>query len=133
MMIKLTQRMFSSMAFWVVGALVLAAIASNLTAGDSTPQRPKQAAAAGEEKLLREGTRIVGDIGECRTDGDRLSIIFGEQPTRSLIALENLAAQRIVQAVLDDPSDRSWKVSGTITEFQGRNYILLERVARSAK
>jgi len=83
-------------------------------------------------ELLREGTKIVDQPAVCHSSGDRLQIILGES-TVPISALENLAAQRILKATLDDAGDERWVVNGQITEFQGRNYILLDRVMRQPK
>jgi hypothetical protein len=48
-----------------------------------------------------------------------------------MTALENLTSQRVLKAVLDDASDSQWTISGLVTEFQDRNFILLDRVVRS--
>jgi hypothetical protein len=85
-----------------------------------------------EVVLLREGTRLVEQPAICRSSGDRLLITLGDQAA-PLVALENLAAQRILKAVLNDVGDDRWTVGGQITEFQDRNYLLLDRVVRQPK
>ena len=82
--------------------------------------------------LLREGTKIVNQPATCRGLGDRLQIILADTSV-PLIALENLASQRILKATLDDAGDEQWVVNGQITEFQGHNFILLDRVTRQSK
>jgi len=81
---------------------------------------------------MREGTKIVDRPAVCHCSGDRLQILLGES-TVPISALENLASQRILKATLDDAGDERWVVNGQITEFQGRNYILLDRVMRQPK
>ena len=88
--------------------------------------------AGGEVALMREGSRISNLPAVCRSSGERLLVSF-EEDSKAVIALENLAAQRILQAVLDDVADAHWIVGGQITEFQDRNYILLDRVIRQPK
>ncbi len=87
---------------------------------------------ASASELLREGAKIVDQPAVCRSSGDRLQITLGEA-TVPIIALENLASQRILKATLDDAGDERWLVNGQITEFQGRNFILLDRVMRQPK
>jgi hypothetical protein len=53
--------------------------------------------------------------------------------SRQLLALENLASQRILKAVMNDASDSKWIVSGVVTEFQERNYLMLDRVSRASQ
>ncbi len=87
-----------------------------------------------EPALLREGSRITNRPAVCRSSGERLIVNFdGADSSKSIVALENLAAQRILQAVADDVEDGNWIVGGQITEFQDRNYILLDRVIRQTK
>ena len=50
-------------------------------------------------------------------------------PERGRLLGENLALERIMQAVRADSSDKHWLVTGQVTEYRGRNYILLERVS----
>jgi len=45
--------------------------------------------------------------------------------------LENLALQRIVDAVSQDPNDLRWTTTGVITEFGGENWLLLSTVFRA--
>lgn len=82
--------------------------------------------------LMREGTRLLDQPAVCLSSGERLLVTIDEN-SPPLIALENLAAQRILKAVLDDASDDHWIVGGQITEFQERNYVLLDRVIRQSK
>ncbi len=121
-------------AFWMSLGLVGLGIVSNLTNGqaqegtvNSSPSANMPAA-----KLIREGTQIVKRRATCRSVADRLSIDLGEN-TQPLIALENLAAQRVLKAILDDAGDSAWIVSGQVTEFQDHNFILLDRVVREAR
>jgi hypothetical protein len=44
-----------------------------------------------------------------------------------------LASQRILKAVMNDASDSKWIVSGVVTEFQERNYLMLDRVSRASQ
>ncbi|MEZ6135032.1 MAG: hypothetical protein R3C53_09005 [Pirellulaceae bacterium] len=106
-------------------------MATSLIASDNATGAAQEVAVA--ETILREGTRIESKAGECRSDGERLAITFNDGKSHTMIALENLAAQRILQAVSDDSNDKGWIVTGSVTEFQGRNFILLERVTRVSK
>jgi hypothetical protein len=45
--------------------------------------------------------------------------------------LENLTLQRVVDAIGQDPNDVRWVISGTITEFDGENWLLLSTVFRA--
>ncbi len=83
-------------------------------------------------ELLREGTKIVNQPAVCSSSGDRLQVTLSETSIH-LTALENLASQRILKATLDGAGDELWTVNGQITEFQGHNFILLDRVMRQPK
>lgn len=45
--------------------------------------------------------------------------------------LENLALQRVAEAIIQDPKDARWAVTGVITEFDGENWLLLSTVLRA--
>ncbi len=101
-------------------------------AGEEVAPQSAPASSASQSNLIREGTRIVDRQAVCRSSGDQLLIDFTAE-AEPLVALENLAAQRILKAVMDDAGDETWIVNGQITEFQGHNYILLNRVNRKPK
>lgn len=106
----------------------------NTLAQESVPE--KETLMSGKDapkKLLREGKQLESQHATCRSTGERLivEIELDGQP-RTLTALENLSAQRILKAVVDEPSDSLWVINGRITEFQDRNFILLKRVSRTS-
>ena len=77
---------------------------------------------------LREGTVILDKLGTFGFTEDHIS--FHEQEDDlQLAVLENLALERIVRVIGEshDPGEVEWKVSGTVTEFQGKNYLLLSK------
>ncbi len=114
---------------WILLIVVMAGIASNLVAdGDRTSKDPL-APQPVVEVIMREGSRIESRKAVCRLSGDRLSLAF--EDSKTLEALPNLAAQRVLQACRDDSSDSQWIVSGKITEFQNHNYLLLDHVVRA--
>ena len=45
--------------------------------------------------------------------------------------LENLALQRVVEAIAQDPKDARWAATGVVTEFDGENWLLLSTVLRA--
>lgn len=121
-------------AFWMGLGLVGLGIVSNLTNGQAQEGAVNSSLSANlpTPKLIREGTQIVKRRATCRSVADRLSIDLGEN-TQPLMALENLAAQRVLKSVLDDAGDSVWIVSGQVTEFQDHNFILLDRVVRDTR
>jgi hypothetical protein len=78
-------------------------------------------------ELHREGIRIEKQLTEFRAENDNLQMVQGEV---SFQVLQNLAAQRIYRANRDDPNDAHWTVTGRFTEFEGRNYFLIETATR---
>ncbi len=130
---NIIHRCAASPAFWFGTCLVCAGVVSNLGAIGAGPA---SAIAEDEDKvestILREGTRIENRQAEVRQEAERLAVYLDGSRT-PLLTLENLAMQRLTQSILDDPADQNWLVTGTITEFQGRNYLLLERIARATR
>jgi len=45
----------------------------------------------------------------------------------NILVLENLALDRIARVITDNPSKLKWLVTGKMTEYQGMNYLLVER------
>jgi len=76
---------------------------------------------------LREGTEIIGQTGYFRQDGD--GAVFVTDNDYELGGLPNLNLERIVRTLktADETQSIRWRVSGTITEFSGRNYLFITR------
>jgi hypothetical protein len=75
---------------------------------------------------LREGTILSEQAGRFQPAGDRLMFYLSENGQR-LGTLENLNLERIAKLVVDSPDPLEWIVSGMVTEYQGVNYLLVER------
>jgi hypothetical protein len=56
--------------------------------------------------------------------GDRVAF-FPADGSGRFIVLENLNLQRVVQMITENPVLLDWKVSGTITEYRGSNFLFL--------
>jgi hypothetical protein len=84
--------------------------------------------------VLREGTFLVDRIGRLsRTaDGSQAEFVFDSDGTAMqdppLVILPNLKLQQMEDAVTNAIKDPRFRVSGQLTEFRGRNYILLDKV-----
>ena len=100
------------------------------------PQVPRRGAAsidaalgdAGQQQempLLREGTELSDELGTFQMAGNRLSFEMTTQDV-SLQVLENLALERIWKT-FDDANEHQWSVSGVVTEYRDRNYLLIHR------
>jgi hypothetical protein len=84
--------------------------------------------------VLREGTFLVDRIGRLsRTaDGSQAEFVFESDGTSMqdppLVIVPNLKLQQMEDAVTNAIKDPRFRVSGTLTEYRGRNYILLDKV-----
>ena len=111
------------------GALLLPA-AWDAAALSQNPDSQIEESSAGEGALsgdarLREGATLVDQPGVFQLVGDR--VVFVSDGGRQFTALENLALERVARAVRQATSTRTWLASGVVTEYQGGNYLLLER------
>jgi hypothetical protein len=82
---------------------------------------------------LREGTNLKNVVGRFRQSGD--SLVFIDAENRELGGLPNLNLERIARMLqsVEEPESVTWSVSGTVTEYSGRNHLLIARaVFRSA-
>lgn len=81
---------------------------------------------------LREGTRLTDRMGHFRQNGDALT--FVDEDGRELGGLPNLSLERIIRMLkaVEEPESVKWSVSGTVTEFSGRNFLLVSRAVYKA-
>jgi len=80
----------------------------------------------------REGTRLRDVAGRFRQNGETLTFVDGEN--REIGGLPNLNLERIMRMLktVEQPESITWSVSGAITEFSGRNYLLITRAVYKA-
>lgn len=100
---------------------------------DSAAAKTAAESEAERAKLrLREGTRLRDVIGRFRQNGDTLTFI--DEQKREIGGLPNLNLERIIRMLktVEEPESITWSVSGTITEFSGRNYLLISRAVYKA-
>lgn len=88
--------------------------------------------AAADARRLREGTRLKNCVGRFRQNGDTVS--FVDEDGHDIGGLPNLNLERVVRMLkgVDEPESISWSISGTVTEFSGRNYVLISRAVYKA-
>jgi len=91
-------------------------------ASDTGPSLPQVREPA---EQLREGTVLKNLAGTFKLAGDRITFCPSDQEA-AFPVLENLALERI-WGMLESVGGRSWSVSGTVTEYRGRNYLLIDR------
>ena len=84
------------------------------------------------QRRLRQGTELSKVQGQFRLAGDRVSFYPGEMEVKEITVLENLALERVISLV-GEGTRHEWVVSGTITEFRGKNYLLLTRAVIASK
>jgi hypothetical protein len=89
---------------------------------------PGRTAAAKEGR--REGTRFEGS-GRFEVSGDRASF-YPSEGEESFRVLENLALERVSRVLAETREPRQWQVTGTFTEYQGSNYLLVTKAMASA-
>ena len=95
-------------------------------------RQEKEAAEAGKLRL-REGTEMKNVVGRFRQMGDTLTFI--DEQNREIGGLPNLNLERVsrVLQTVEEPESVSWSISGRVTEYSGRNFLLISRaVFRSA-
>lgn len=84
--------------------------------------------------LLREGTFIVDRVGRLNrtSDGTQAEFTFdSDQKTMKdppVLILPNLKLMTMETAVTGANRDLRFRITGMVTEYRGRNYVLLEKV-----
>jgi hypothetical protein len=110
--------------------IFLAASLALATAATAVGSRPNSSqvepSPPSEQPLLREGTQVVDLLGEF--ESSPLGIVFVSLETgQRFVVLENLYLERIYDALENQADPHPWKVTGTVTEFRGNNYMLTRR------
>jgi len=102
-----------------------AGTALNAGGGTIRDANPEKAAT-----LFREGTQLRDRRGRFEAAGAAAD--FVDDDGMRFGGLKNLNLQRVSQVLRNSRSSDNleWTVSGTVTEFGGRNYLLITRVVR---
>ena len=90
-------------------------------------RRPQEA-----PKRLRQGTTLRKVKGEFRLAGERVAFYPQDLDVREMTVLENLALERLTELVAENRR-RFWLVDGIVTEFRGKNYLLVSRAVLTAE
>jgi hypothetical protein len=77
-----------------------------------------------EDGHLREGTELHDLLGTFQVADGRMVL---STSSRRYLVLENLNLERVARLVGDLGQAGTWSVSGTVTEFQGTNFLLIRR------
>jgi hypothetical protein len=96
------------------------------------PSRSADEAEPTDHRRLREGAQLTNRLGHFRQNGD--AIAFIDEDGRDIGGLPNLNLERITRTLktVEEPESIWWSISGTITEFAGRNYVLITRAVYKA-
>jgi hypothetical protein len=84
--------------------------------------------------VMREGTFIVKRVGRLThsADGQQMEITFdADRKTMKdppVVILPNLKLMQMENAIAGSSRDLRFRVSGVVTEYKGRNYVLLDQV-----
>ena len=101
---------------------------------DKTSGRGAVAPDAPVVNVLREGTFLVDRVGrlERSADGSQAEFVFDSDGTAlqdpPVVIVPNLKLMQMEDAVANSMRDPRFRVSGMVTEYRGRNYVLLEKV-----
>lgn len=101
---------------------------------DATSGKAAVAPGAPSLNLLREGTYVVDRTGRLTRspDGQTAELTFDADGKAlkdpPMVILPNLKLMQMENAVTASSRDVRFKVTGMVTEYKGRNYILLEKV-----
>jgi hypothetical protein len=101
---------------------------------DSGSGRGSVAPNAATLHLLREGTYLVDRVGRLnRTDdGAEAQLTFDSDgkamQDAPVLILPNLKLMAMENAVTSTNRDLRFRITGVVTEYRGRNYVLLEKV-----
>lgn len=132
------RRCSNAPSFWVLVFVTALTTLSNHPALRSIPgslasadERPNLKEMNEEKSLIREGTSLAEARGRFKPVNERF-IFIDESTGKPLTCLENLMLQRIHSFLKDDEGGRQrWSVSGKITEFNGENFLWLDRAIRA--
>lgn len=79
-----------------------------------------------KKKRLREGTIIKDKLARFYITGNRVTMHLDDGSER-YICLENVNLDRIIKHMREHPAQRLWKIDGMMTEYQGDNFILIQK------
>jgi hypothetical protein len=101
---------------------------------DATTGKASVAPGAPTLNVMREGTFIVKRVGRLThsADGQQMEFTFdSDRKTMKdppVVILPNLKLMQMENAITGSSRDLRFRVSGLVTEYKGRNYVLLDQV-----
>lgn len=84
------------------------------------------AGAAAPTNRVREGTRLADRQGSFKITGEGVTFFSSDGELR-LSGLQNLAMERVARVLRESHSEPEWLVTGVVTEYEGGNFLLLQR------
>ena len=133
-MIRLVFIFVPLFGFVLLGCFIAGSFDAWAQRPDSPPQpnqafrpiaSPQTSRALGHQRI-REGTAFRGMLVFFRQSGDRTALYTVEGNQR-YTCLENLAMERILTALQENPDRQYWRIDGEFTEFRGENFVLIRR------
>ena len=101
---------------------------------DATSGKGAVAPTAPTQSVMREGTFIVDRTGRLSrsADGQQMEFSFDADGRAMrdppVVLLPNLKLVQMETAVSTSSRDLKFRITGMVTEYKGRNYVLLEKV-----
>lgn len=118
----------------VLGALQKAQVDKDVL--DNRPVDNAQNTGTQLRPLLPDGAAIISRPARVVKMGPRYDLVFESDdpnnPEPPLTMLPNLDMERMLKAVADNNYGQVFRVSGDVTQFEGRNYILVRSAPRQA-
>jgi hypothetical protein len=108
--------------------------ATNGPMADATTGHAAIAPGAPTLNVMREGSFIVKRVGRLThsADGQQMEFTFDADRKAMkdppVVILPNLKLMQMENAIVGSSRDLRFRVSGVVTEYKGRNYVLLDQV-----
>ena len=99
--------------------------ADDLEGAGTASQEPMTSSSKSEQRY-REGRVIRDRLASFKITGDRVELVpsDGHEP---LTVLENLALERVKNEIVRIGAVIRWDVTAMVTEYEGSNFVLLQR------
>ncbi|MDR1479214.1 MAG: hypothetical protein LBJ00_09755 [Planctomycetaceae bacterium] len=78
------------------------------------------------KKRIREGATFKNRRVFFRKTGNRTTA-YSVDGNNRYVCLENLNLERILKSISERPDRGTWEIDGVFTEFNGENFILINR------
>ena len=81
---------------------------------------------------LREGSRLLDVVGKFKVAGEHV-FFYPDDSSDSFRVLENLSLERVNQILGGSRESQQWVISGSVTEYNGANYLLVTKAVQGGK